>query len=106
MPSSRDCEAATTVVADKACTLAPPTGALARLSVTVPVTVPFCARPNVGITSNASDANTWKTRREDIGTSEDESLRIRTKIRGLSVVPPYGDAMMEHATAVSGYCLP
>ncbi len=61
VPSSRDCVAATTVVAVSACTLAPPTGVLVRASVTVPVTVPFCAKPNAGAKSNASDDSTRNT---------------------------------------------
>ena len=46
------------------------TGRLVRPSVTVPVTVPFCAKPSVGTASNASDHNARDNRRADIGTSE------------------------------------
>src|SRR5688572_26504287 len=69
-PSSRDWDAATTDVADTACTRAPLTGRLVRPSVTVPVTVPFCAKPSVGTASTASDHNARDNRRADIGTSE------------------------------------
>jgi hypothetical protein len=57
----------------------------------------------VGTTSSANDDNTLKTRRANIGTSEEVGLQIGSKIRAPSVVPPYRTATMEQRPVAVGY---